>query len=67
MNALALAVYAVVLVGAAAVVWRRPIVALYVFVVGLALHNAAMDALYAAGVRGHAPTAIKYTVKLPSR
>src|SRR5437764_2122276 len=33
-------------------------VALYLFVVGLALHNAAMAALYAAGVRGAALTAI---------
>jgi O-antigen ligase/polysaccharide polymerase Wzy-like membrane protein len=58
-TALALAVYGVVLVGVAAVVWRRPIVALYVFIVGLALHNAAMDALYGAGVRGHTLTAIQ--------
>src|SRR5437764_10107456 len=33
-------------------------VALYLFVVGLALHNAAMAALYAAGVRGSTLTAI---------
>jgi hypothetical protein len=56
---LALAVYAVLLAIAAAVVWRRPVVALYVFVVGLALHNAAMDALYAGGIRGDALTAIQ--------
>src|ERR1043166_6689149 len=43
---------------AAAAVWRRPVVALYLFVVGLALHNAAMAALYAAGVRGGTSTAI---------
>ena len=48
MTALALAVYAVLLVAAAAAVWRRPLVALYVFVVGLALHNAAIDAFYGA-------------------
>src|SRR5205823_13601300 len=42
----------------AALVWRRPMVALYLFVVGLALHNAAMAALYAAGVRGSTLTAI---------
>ena len=40
-------------------VWRRPVVALYVFVVGLALHNATMDALYAGGIHGHALTAIQ--------
>ena len=48
MTALALAVYAVALARTAVVVWRRPVVALYVFVVGLALHNAVMDALYGA-------------------
>ena len=50
MTAIALAVYAVLLAAAAVVVWRRPVYALYLFVVGLALHNAAMDALFAAGV-----------------
>ena len=59
MTALALAVYAVLLAIAAVAVWRRPVVALYVFVVGLALHNAVMDALYAAGIHGHALTAIQ--------
>ena len=59
MTALALAVYAVVLAIAAVTVWRRPVSALYIFVVGLALHNAAMDALYAGGVRGHSLTAIQ--------
>ena len=59
MTALALAVYAVLLAIAAVAVWRRPVVALYVFVVGLALHNAAMDALYAGGIRGDALTAIQ--------
>jgi hypothetical protein len=58
-TALALAVYAVLLAIAAVAVWRRPVVALYVFIVGLALHNAAMDALYAAGIHGHALTAIQ--------
>jgi len=53
-----LAVYALLLAAAAAAVWRRPVAALYLFVVGLALHNAAMAALYAAGVRGSALTAI---------
>jgi O-Antigen ligase len=43
---------------AATAVWRRPVSALYLFVVGLALHNAAMAALYGAGVRGTTLTAI---------
>ena len=59
MTALALAVYAAALAAAAVAVWRRPVVALYIFVVGLALHNAAMDALYAAGIHGGALTAIQ--------
>jgi len=53
-----LAVYAALLAVAAVAVWRRPIVALYLFLVGLAFHNAVMAALYAAGVRGDALTAI---------
>jgi hypothetical protein len=56
--AVELVVYALLLAVAAAAVWRRPVVALYLFVVGLALHNAAMAALYAAGVRGSTLTAI---------
>jgi hypothetical protein len=48
----ALAVFAVVLAVAAAFVWRRPVVALYLFVTGLAAHNAVMAALYGAGVHG---------------
>jgi hypothetical protein len=58
-TALALAVYGVLLLVAAVAVWRRPVLALYVFVVGLALHNATMDALYAGGIRGDALTAIQ--------
>jgi hypothetical protein len=58
-TALALAVYAVLMAIAAVTVWRRPVVALYIFVVGLALHNAAMDALYGGGIRGHALTVIQ--------
>jgi hypothetical protein len=58
-TSLALAVYAVALACTAVVVWRRPVVALYVFVVGLALHNAVLDALYGAGVHGHVLTAIQ--------
>jgi len=55
----AVAVYALALAVAAVLVWRRPVAALYVFVVGLALHNAAMDALYGGGVHGRALTAIQ--------
>ena len=57
--ALALAVYAVLLAGGGIAVWRRPTVALYVWVVGLAAHNAVMAALYAHGVRGSPLTAIQ--------
>src|SRR5205085_4104290 len=53
-----LAMYALLLAVAAVVVWRRPIAALYIFLVGLALHNAVMAALYAWGVRGATLTAI---------
>ena len=53
-SAAALAVYLVLLAGAAAVVWRRPVAALVAFVVGLALHNLVMALLYGAGVRGGA-------------
>ena len=58
MTAVELCVYALVLAAGAVAVWRAPLVALYLFVVGLALHNAAMAALYAAGVRGTTLTAI---------
>lgn len=58
MTAVELLVYALLLAVAAVVVWRRPVAALYLFVVGLALHNAVMAALYAAGVRGSTLTAI---------
>jgi hypothetical protein len=53
-----IALYALVLAAAAVPVWRRPASALYLFVVGLALHNAVMAALYGAGVRGNVLTAI---------
>ena len=56
---LALAVYGIVLVAAASLVWRRPLLALYAWIVGLALHNAVMAALYGAGVRGSSLTAIQ--------
>jgi hypothetical protein len=55
---LELGLYAAFLAGVGSAVWRRPALALYVFVVGLALHNAVMAALYAAGVRGTTLTAI---------
>ena len=59
MTAFAVAVYAVLLVAAAAMVWRRPILALYLWIVGLANPNAVMAALYGAGIRGSALTAIQ--------
>jgi O-Antigen ligase len=49
---LALAVFSVVVGCAAVLVWRRPIAALYLFVVGLAAHNIVMSLLWGAGVRG---------------
>ena len=58
MTAVELGLYALLLAGAAVLVWRRPAVALFLFLVGLALHNAVMAALYEAGVRGNTLTAI---------
>src|SRR6267142_3170673 len=58
-SGLALAVYGLLLVPGAVLVWRRPVVALYAWIVGLAAHNAVMAALYGAGVRGGALTAIQ--------
>jgi O-antigen ligase/polysaccharide polymerase Wzy-like membrane protein len=58
-NGLALAVYVALLVPAAGLVWRRPLFALYAWIVGLAAHNAVMAALYGAGVRGSSLTAIQ--------
>jgi hypothetical protein len=49
---LALAVFAVAIVVATVLVWRRPFVALYLFIVGLAAHNIVMALLWGAGVRG---------------
>src|SRR5205085_1090077 len=57
-DAFALAVYAFLLAAGAAVVWRRPIAALYVFLVGLAAHNFVMSLLWGAGVRGNSLEAI---------
>lgn len=59
MNALALSVYAVLLAGAVVVVWRRPLVAFFAFVIGLAAHNLTMALLYGAGVRGNELEAIQ--------
>jgi hypothetical protein len=58
-TALTLVVYALLLVAVAVVVWRRPVVALYAWIVGLAAHNAVMAALYGAGVRDGALTAVQ--------
>src|SRR6266540_2932365 len=58
-SGLALAVYGLLLVPAAVLVWRRPVFALYAWVVGLAAHNVVMAALYGAGVRGGALTAFQ--------
>src|SRR4051812_49643869 len=55
---LVLAAYGFLLVAAASLVWRRPVLALYAWIVGLALHNVVMAALYGAGVRGSTLTAI---------
>jgi hypothetical protein len=57
-DAVALAVYAVLLALAAAVVWRRPIAALFIFLPGLAAHNLVMSLLWGAGVRGNSLEAI---------
>jgi hypothetical protein len=58
-SGLALAVYGLLLVPGAVLIWRRPVLALYAWVVGLAVHNAVMAALYGAGVRGGALTALQ--------
>lgn len=52
MTAAALAVWALLVAGGAAVVWRRPVAALYAFLVGLAAHNLVMALLWGGGVRG---------------
>jgi hypothetical protein len=58
-SGLALAIYVLLLVPVAVFVWRRPISALYAWLVGLAVHNAVMAALYGAGARGGALTALQ--------
>ena len=59
MTAFVLVVYVVLLAIGVVAVWARPIVALYVFIVGLALHNLVMALLYDAGVRGNALDAVQ--------
>lgn len=51
-SGLALAAYGLLLAPGAILVWRRPVTALYAWIIGLAAHNAVMAALYGAGVRG---------------
>jgi hypothetical protein len=58
-SAVALTVYAPLLVAAVVLVWRRPVVALYLFIVGLALHNLVLSLLYDAGVDGFALDAVQ--------
>ena len=58
-SALALALYLPLAAAGVMLVWRRPVLALYAFVVGLALHNAVMAGLFWAGVDGFALTAIQ--------
>src|SRR6266566_5647615 len=59
MTAATLAVYGVLLAVAVPVVLRRPAAALYLFVLGLPLHNIVMSLLYGGGVRGGALDAIQ--------
>jgi len=58
-SGLAIVVYGLLLVPGAILVWRRPVLALYAWIVGLAAHNAVMAALYGAGIRGGALTALQ--------
>src|SRR5262249_61326807 len=44
--------------GRARMTWRRPVWALHVLIVGLALHNLVMSSLWRAGVRGTALTIV---------
>ena len=59
MTPLVLTLYGVLLAVAAIAVWRRPIVALYLFIVGLALHNLVLALLYDAGLRDGAIDAVQ--------
>jgi hypothetical protein len=56
---IALAVYLPLLLAGAVAVWRAPLAALYLWIVGIAVHNAIGAALYGAGVRGSTLTAIQ--------
>src|SRR5438093_1122961 len=58
-SGLAVAVSGLLLVPGAVLVWRRPVFALYAWIVGLAAHNAVMAALYGAGVHGGALTVLQ--------
>jgi hypothetical protein len=51
-DTIALIVYVPLLTAAMVAVWRRPLLELYIFIVGLAVHNLAMSLLYGIGVRG---------------
>ena len=57
--AAALLFYGAGLLAASVLVWRRPTLAVYAFVVGLAAHNAVMAGLYWLGVRGSALTLVQ--------
>jgi O-Antigen ligase len=59
MTAASLAVYGVLLAVAIPVVLRRPAAALYLFILGLPLHNLVMSLLYGGGVRGGALDAVQ--------
>ncbi|MER3409650.1 MAG: hypothetical protein C4306_06020 [Thermoleophilia bacterium] len=59
MTTAALSLYAVLLAASVVATWRRPLLALFLFLVGLAVHNLAMALLYGAGVRGAALDAIQ--------
>jgi hypothetical protein len=54
-----LAVYGVLLAVAVPAVLRRPAAALYLFILGLPLHNIVMSLLYGGGIRGGALDAIQ--------
>lgn len=56
---IALAVYLPLLLAGAVAVWRAPLAALYLWIVGIAVHNAVGAALYGAGVRGSTLTSIQ--------
>ena len=58
-EAVALALYLPLLAVAVVAVWRRPVLALYAFVVGLALHNVVLALLWGAGVGGPAITLVQ--------